>query len=306
MVYYSFNQFLKERFGERVQKITLDAGLTCPNRDGTKGTHGCIYCDPRGSGNSNSRKYPDIKAQMVAGKAFLSKRYKARKFIAYFQSFSNTYAPLDQLKDLYDQAVSVPGVVGLSIATRPDCLSEQVLDLIAAYSGRLMVWLELGLQSSCDATLKRINRGHTFSQFLQGYDLARKYPLLICAHVILGLPGEHRKEMLQTAADLAGLNPDGVKIHSLYVSKNTALEKMYLKGEYIPMSQPAFVTLACDYLELLPATTVIHRLTGDPHLHELVAPQWARDKHLSLKSIAEEMKKRDSRQGKKHLPSRNS
>lgn len=305
MVYYSFNQFLRERFGERVQKITLDAGLTCPNRDGTKGTGGCIYCDTRGSGNSNSQRYPDIKTQVETGKNFLAKRYKARKFIAYFQSFCNTYAPPEQLKNLYDQAVSVPGVVGLSIATRPDCLSEQVLDLIAGYADRLMVWLELGLQSSSDATLKRIHRGHTFRQFIQGYELARKYPLLTCVHIILGLPGETHQDMQKTARDLSVLHPAGVKIHSLYVSKNTALEKMYRKKKFIPFSREDFVASACDTLEILPETTVIHRLTGDPRPEELVAPQWTLEKNRTLDRIIEEMKRRNSRQGKKNEHSRN-
>jgi uncharacterized protein len=298
MSYYSFNNYLKERFGERVQKITLDAGMTCPNRDGTKGVGGCVYCDSRGSGNDGSKKHPDIKTQVVAGKNFLSKRYKAKKFIAYFQSYSNTYASTERLRQLYDQAVSVPGVVGLSVATRPDCLTEEVLEIISAYSDRLMVWLELGMQTSCDATLKRINRGHTYKEFVNGFKLARKYPVQICVHAIIGLPGEQKKEMLVTAKELAALKPDGVKIHSLYVSKNTELENMYYRKEFVPLSQEEFVNIACDYLELLPEKTVIHRLTGDPAPNELVAPHWTLDKNQTLKLIAEEMNRRQSRQGK--------
>ncbi len=297
MYYYSFNNYLKERFGERVQKITLDAGMTCPNRDGTRGTGGCIYCDPRGSGNDGRNKYPDIKSQVLAGKTFLSKRYKAKKFIVYFQSFSNTYASVERLREMYDQAVSVPGVVGLSVATRPDCLTEEVLELLSGYTDRFMVWLELGMQSSCDATLKRINRGHSYKEFLNGFELARRYPLLICIHVIIGLPGEQKKEMLLTAGELAELKPDGVKIHSLYISKNTALEDIYNKKEFIPLEQHEFVNTACDILEILPEKTVIHRLTGDPLPDELVAPQWAQDKHLTLKLIEKEMERRGSRQG---------
>jgi len=292
MFYYSFNNYLKERFGERVQKITLDAGLSCPNRDGTRGVGGCVYCDSRGSGSNGSKKYPDIKAQIVAGKNFLSKRYKAKKFIAYFQSYSNTYASAEKLKGLYDQAVSVPDVVGLSIATRPDCLTEEALEVISGYSDRLMVWLELGMQTSCDATLKRINRGHTFKEFVEGFNLARKYPVQICVHSIIGLPGEQKKEMHVTAEDLAELEPDGVKIHSLYVSKNTELENMYRRKEFIPLSQKEFVNIACDYIELLPKKTVIHRLTGDPAPNELVAPQWTLNKNQTLKLIKEEVVRR--------------
>lgn len=298
MFYYSFNNYLKERFGERVQKITLDADMTCPNRDGTKGIGGCVYCDSRGSGNNGSKIYPDIKAQVVAGKNFLSKRYKAKKFIAYFQAYSNTYASAEKLKELYDQAVSVPDVVGLSIATRPDCLTKEVLEIISGYTDKLMVWLELGMQTSCDATLKRINRGHTYKEFVAGFRLARKYPVQICVHAIIGLPGEQKKEMRVTAKKLAELKPDGVKIHSLYVSKNTELENMYHRKEFVPLSQKEFVNIACDYLELLPEKTVIHRLTGDPAPNELVAPQWTLDKNQTLKLIEEEMKKRQSRQGR--------
>ena len=297
MFYYSFNNYLKERFGERVQKITLDAGLTCPNRDGTRGRGGCIYCDAKGSGNAGSKKYPDIKAQVVSGKAFLSKRYKANKFIVYFQSFSNTYASPETLKKMYDQAVSVPGVVGLSIATRPDCLTPEVIELISEYTDKFMVWLELGMQTSNDATLKRINRGHSYNEFVSGFSLAREYPLLICTHVIIGLPGETKKDILKTANDLAGLNPDGVKIHSLYIAKNTALEQLYHKKEFIPIGQDEFAGLACDTLEVISEKTVIHRLTGDPLPDELVAPDWTLYKQETLKRIEQEMARRNSRQG---------
>ncbi len=298
MFYYSFNHYLKDRFGERVQKIPLDAGMTCPNRDGTKGVGGCVYCDSRGSGNEGSKKHTDINAQVVAGMNFLSKHHRAKKFIAYFQSYSNTYASAERLRELYDQAVSVPGVVGLSVATRPDCLTEEVLSIISSYSDKLMVWLELGMQTSCDATLKRINRGHTYKEFVAGFKLARKYPVQICVHAIIGLPGESKKEMLVTAKELTELKPEGVKIHSLYVSKNTELENMYHRKEFVPLSQEAFVNIACDYLELLPEKTVVHRLTGDPDPDELVAPQWTLDKNHTLKLIKEELNRRHFRQRK--------
>jgi len=298
MTYYSFNTYLKQRFGERVQKVPLDAGFTCPNRDGTKGYGGCIYCDAQGSGTGAHAAIPDLAAQAYAGMERLSRRYKVRKFIVYFQSFCNTYAPIDKLKALYDEVVSLPGVVGLSVATRPDCLSPAVLELLAGYTDRLTVWLELGLQTIHDATLERINRGHTYDDFLQGYALARNYPLNICLHMIIGLPGEGRSEVLKTAREIARLKPEGLKIHSLYIHRGTELERLYQSGGFEPLSQKQFVQQACDVLEIIPAGTVIQRLTGDPDPHELIAPQWALQKKETLAMIESELKKRGSRQGK--------
>jgi hypothetical protein len=297
MLYYSFNSYLKERFGQRVQKVTLDAGLTCPNRDGTRGTGGCIYCDAKGSGTGAHAAITDLAAQARTGMEHLTRRYKAARFIVYFQSFCNTYAPIDKLKTMYDEVAYLPGIVGLSVATRPDCLSPAVLELLAGYADRLMVWLELGLQSIHDTTLERINRGHTYKEFLTGYMLARSYRLNICLHMIIGLPGEARPEVLATAREVARLNPEGLKIHSLYIPRGTALEKLYRDGGFEPISQQEFVQWACDALEIIPAGTVIQRLTGDPDPAELVAPQWALQKNETRKMIETEMKKRCSRQG---------
>lgn len=300
MRFYSFNTFLKQKFKERVRKISLDAGLSCPNRDGTKGKGGCIYCDARGSGNAAGRRYHDLKSQALAAMDLLSKRYKAEKFIVYFQSFCNTYAPPETLQAMYDEVTGLPGVVGLSVATRPDCLTKDVLDLLASYSDRLMVWLELGLQTSNDETLKRINRGHTYKDFLDGYRLVGNFPLLVCLHVIIGLPGEDRRIVLQTARDVSGLKPDGIKIHSLFIHRGTALERFFNEKKFRPPAQNEFVSMACDFLELLSENTVIQRLTGDPDPRELVAPQWALNKHKTLNMIAKELEQRNSRQGKKY------
>ncbi len=297
MLYYSFNTYLKERFGRRVQKVTLDAGLTCPNRDGTRGTGGCIYCDNLGSGTGAHGANPDLAAQARSGMERMARRYKAAQFIVYFQSFCNTYAPIDRLKEMYDQVIDLPGVVGLAVATRPDCLSPEVLELLAGYSDRLMVWLELGLQSSSDQTLARINRGHTYKDFLNGYHLARTYPLNICLHMIIGLPGEGRTQVLATGRDIARLKPEGLKIHSLYVHRGTALEKLYRDGGFTPISQQEFVGQACDVLELMPPDMVIQRLTGDPDPRELAAPKWALKKTETLNMIEAELKARGSRQG---------
>jgi hypothetical protein len=300
MLYYSFNTYLRQRFGQRVQKITLDAGLTCPNRDGTRGSGGCIYCDGRGSGTGAAARYAGIREQAVAGRDFLARRYKARKFIAYFQSFCNTYGPPAALQAMYDAATGVPGVVGLSVATRPDCLSPAVLELLSSYADRHMVWLELGLQSMHDATLRLINRGHTWQEFLDGYRLARSYPLLVCVHVIIGLPGEGREEVRATAREVARLRPDGIKIHSLYINRGTGLATLFRAGNFQPLAQREFAGLACDFLELLPPGTVIQRLTGDPDRRELVAPEWSLRKQETLRMITDELRRRGSRQGKNY------
>ncbi|MEI6126454.1 MAG: TIGR01212 family radical SAM protein [Pseudomonadota bacterium] len=302
MLYYSFNTYLRKTFNERVQKITIDAGLSCPNRDGIKGVGGCIYCDSRGSGSGASKKYPDIAAQVIAGRDFLARRYKAKKFIVYFQSFCNTCAPPETLKTMFDEAVNLPGIVGLAVATRPDCLSQEVLALLASYTNRLMVWLELGLQTIHDNTLRLINRGHTYQEFLNGYRLARNYPVRICLHVIIGLPGEGREAILSTAREVARLKPDGIKIHSLYIIKGTALEKIFNEGNYHPLEQEAFTALACDFLEVLPEDVVIQRLTGDPAPGELIAPLWTLKKNETLNMIEKEMKQRKSWQGQQSAP----
>jgi len=300
MRYYQFNRFLKGKFGERVQKVTLDAGLGCPNRDGVKGWGGCIYCDRQGSGSGAREDHPDLRSQALAGMERLAKRYKARKFIAYFQSFSNTYAPVETLRSLYNEVVNLPNVVGLSVGTRADCINKEILELLSSYTPRLMVWLELGLQSSHDETLYFINRGHTFQDFLEGYQIARNYPLLICLHVIIGLPGEHQNHVLTTADEVARLKPDGIKIHSLYINKGTVLDKLFREGEYNPLEQREFVDLACDFLELIPPNTVIQRLTGDPRPEELVAPEWTLRKQETLNLIQKELKKRDVYQGSRY------
>jgi radical SAM protein (TIGR01212 family) len=300
MRYYSFSQFLKEKFGERVQKVTLDAGFGCPNRDGTKGWGGCIYCDRFGSGSGTREKHPDIKSQALAGMESIKKRYQAHKFMPYFQSFSNTYAPVNQLRSLYEEVIHLPNVVGIAVGTVPDCLTKEALDVLAGYVPQKMVWLELGLQSVHDETLRLINRGHTYQEFLEGYHLARKYHLLICLHVIIGLPEENREHVLDTAREVGRLKPDGIKIHSLYINRDTVLGKMYCEKKFTPMKQKEFVDLTCDFLELLPPTVVIQRLTGDPNPKELVAPEWTLRKSETLQLIHRELERRDSRQGKKY------
>ena len=297
--YHTFSAFLRAHFGERVQKVTLDAGFTCPNRDGTKGRGGCIYCNSLGSGTGAFRQGKDIRTQMLEGMERLSKRYKARKFIAYFQAFSNTYGPLRELEKRYDEALVDERVVGLAVGTRPDCVSEDVVRLLATYRERgLMVWLEIGVQSIHNQTLKFINRGHTYEDFLRALELAKKYDLLVCTHLIFGLPGEGPEEMLETVREMASLPLDGIKFHELYVVRGTKMEKLLHEGGYQPLLQTEYVDLICEALALLPWRIVIQRLTGDPKPEELVAPSWALEKRKTIEMIEETLTARDLWQGK--------
>jgi uncharacterized protein len=301
--YRDFNAYLRELFGERVQKIPLDAGLTCPNRDGTLSRGGCIYCDSRGSGTGAMIHHGlSIREQMRKGSEWAGKRYGARKFIAYFQSFSNTYAPLEILKGLYDQALMHPGVVGLSVGTRADCVTPEILDLLRAYGNRFLVWLELGLQSAHNATLVRINRGHDAASFDRAAVMADGCGLNVCAHVILGLPGETRSMMIETARHLASLPVKGLKIHALYVVEGTPLAAMSEKGLYRCLTREEYVDLVVDFLERIPPRVVIQRLTGDPFQAELHAPDWVRDKRTNLEAIRKRLKERDTWQGREHPP----
>lgn len=300
-----FNSYLRRIFGCRVQKITVDAGLNCPNRDGTIATGGCIYCNSRGSGTGAHARGLSITEQLETGKAIMARRYRARKFIAYFQAYSNTHAPVPHLKALYDEALSVEGVVGLSIGTRPDCVSDPVLALLQDYSRRHLVWMEYGLQSARDATLVGIDRGHDSACFMNAVAATRARGLPVCAHIILGLPGETPSDMRYTARTLAAAGVDGVKIHSLYVVKGKRLEARFNAGDYRCLEQEEYAELAVDVLERLPARVVVQRLTGDPHPDELTAPQWCRDKQATLAAIRAALTRRDTWQGRLCGDSRN-
>jgi radical SAM protein (TIGR01212 family) len=300
--YNDLNSHLRSVFGERVQKITVDAGLTCPNRDGTKGTGGCIYCNPQGSGTGLSTKGLSIAEQIESAKKGVGQRYKAKKFLAYFQSFTNTYAPVERLKEMYYEAFSVEGVVGLSIGTRPDCVDQEKIDLISEYAQKYLIWIEYGLQSVHDSTLHAINRGHDFDTFVRAVEMTKGHGIRICCHIILGLPGETREMMLESARRIASLGIDGVKLHLLYVVKGTALDEMYRKGEYRCMTRDEYSELACDFLELLPSEMIIHRITADPHPDELVAPVWTLDKTPNRLAVINLLEKRDTWQGRLYSP----
>lgn len=296
-LYRDYNSYLRELFGCRVQKITLDAGLTCPNRDGTISRGGCIYCNERGSG-TGTHATAGIPEQINAAKERLTKKYKARKFIGYFQSFSNTYAPLEKLRDLYAQALADPDIVGLSIGTRPDCVSDEVLDHLADLSRTRLIWLEYGLQSANEKTLDLINRGHGTAAFINALEHARARNIPVCVHVILGLPGEGLRDMLDTARFLAECDIQALKIHLLYVVKGTKLDNMYKTGQYACLTREEYARAAGEFLALTPPGVIIQRLTGDPHPPELAAPAWALEKQKNLDAVRTYMKTRGLYQGK--------
>ena len=295
--YNDFNTYLRNLFGCRVQKITVDAGLSCPNRDGTISVGGCIYCNARGSGTGAHRKGLSITEQLNRGKQMLSRRYKAKRFIAYFQSFTNTYASLDRLEAMYEEALSVEDVVGLSIGTRPDCVTPEILDLLQDYTRNYLIWVEYGLQTAHDQTLAFINRGHDVNRFIQAINMTQNRGIKICAHIILGLPNENRSHMIQTADFISNMGIDGVKLHLLYVVSGTPMERLYRQGKYRCLEQQEYVELVCDVLERLPVEMVIQRLTGDPHPDELVAPLWSLQKTETLSLIRQTLEDRNTRQG---------
>jgi radical SAM protein (TIGR01212 family) len=296
--YHDLNSYYRNYFGMRVHKLTVDAGLTCPNRDGRVGRGGCIYCNAQGSGSGAHGRGLSIREQLEQNRAAVAARFKAQAFVAYFQSFSNTYAPVARLKAMYDEALAVSGVVGLAIGTRPDCIDEEILSLLQSYTQKCLVWIEFGLQSSHDATLKRINRGHDAACFERAVRATTGRGISICAHIILGLPGEGREEMAATADYLARLPVDGVKLHLLYVTKDTPMAELCNSGAYRCLTQTDYVDLVCDTLERLPRRMVIQRLTGDPHRDELLAPEWSLRKTETLNMIKNRLAERDTWQGR--------
>lgn len=295
--YNAFSDLLKREFGCRVNRISVDAGFTCPNRDGTVGIGGCIYCGDRGSGSHGILPDTAVREQLEHGKEIMARKYKARLFIAYFQAYTNTHAPVERLRRLYDEALSVPEVVGLIVGTRPDCLSSGVLTLLGEYARKSWFWLELGMQSHLDRSLEYLRRGHDFRTLEGAVGRAQGVGLRVCVHVMLGLPGESREEMLAGAEVLNRLGVDGVKLHLLHVMKGTLLEEAYGRGEIKVMERDDYVTLVCDYLELLHPSIVIQRLTGDGGRDHLVAPLWSLKKFEVLNAIDNQLKRRGTRQG---------
>lgn len=294
--YNQFSAHLKNKYGAKVYKITIDAGFSCPNRDGTISTGGCVFCDESGSFSQAHSNILTVEEQVKTGAETLKKRFKAQKFMSYFQAFSNTYKPKDELKKIYDASLTHEDIIGLSIGTRPDCIDEPKLELISEYTKNYYTWLEYGLQSVHDKTLKRINRGHDFDTFLKNFKLTKAYGINVCAHVILGLWESH-DEMMETAKTLSDLKVDGIKIHMLCALEGTQLGQMYKNGEIDFMDEDEYVETVCDFLEYIPPTTTIHRLAGNGLKKELIAPKWIGKKLDTLNRIDREFLRRNSYQG---------
>lgn len=296
--YNTFNRHLREIFGEKVFKVPLDAGFTCPNRDGTKGSGGCIYCSSRGSGDFAGEVTHSIEQQFAEVKERMRKKWPKAKYMAYFQAYTNTYAPISKLRRVYEEALNQEGVVGISIATRPDCLPEEVLDYLEELNQRTYLWVELGLQSIHDKTMDWVGRGHNYDDFLEGVAALQKRGIRVCVHIILGFPGETYEDMMATAQAVAALRVQGIKIHLLHILKGTPLAEIYQKEPFPLPTLEEYISLVSDILEVLPKEMVIHRLTGDGAPDELIAPLWSRKKWEVLNAIDQELLKRDTWQGK--------
>ena len=296
--YNQFSEFLKNKFGAKVYKITLDAGFSCPNRDGTISHDGCIFCDDGGSFSQAHSNRLSVEEQVNIGAETLKKRFKAQKFMSYFQAFSNTYKPVSELEKICKSSLCRDDIVGISIGTRPDCIDKEKLSLISSFTPDYYTWIEYGLQSVHDKTLQKINRGHDYACFLKAYEQTKNRGINICLHVILNL-FETYDEMMETAGTIAKLEPDGVKIHMLCALEGTKLAELYKKGEIDFMSEDEYVKTVCDFLEYLPPKTTIHRLAGNGLRTELVAPRWIGKKLDCLNKIDREFLRRNSCQGSK-------
>lgn len=296
--YNQFSRHLKEIFGTKVYKVTLDAGFNCPNRDGTVSDTGCIFCDDSGSFSQAHSNTMPVVQQLETGIENLSNRFGAKKFISYFQAYSNTYAPVDKLEKIYTEALGHKDVVGLSIGTRPDCVDKDKIQLISDIAQDTYTWIEYGLQSIQDKTLDFINRGHDSKAFIDAVKMTQNKNINICTHVIIGLPGESKKDIMETAKVLADLGIDGVKIHLLCILENTPLAKMYEKGDIALLSEKEYIEACCDFMEVLPPSTTIHRLAGNGLKKILIAPRWLPKKFELLNRIDDEFERRGSYQGK--------
>jgi radical SAM protein (TIGR01212 family) len=299
-LYYKFSEYFRQLgYGSRVQKISVNAGFSCPNRDGRISDAGCIFCNNEGFSPSASKRALTVAGQISGSMEFLKKRYKTDKFVVYFQPFTNTYAPLPRLKEAYDSIISFKEVVGISIGTRPDCVDKDIIELINSYTDKYDVWIEYGLQSIHDPTLEKINRGHKYKDFLNAVGLTRSCPKIkICAHAILGLPDETGAMMFETAREMAKLKIDGIKLHPLHVVKGTELEKACAAGGTTLLTIEEYAELASGFLQRLWPKTVIQRVTADCPKNLLVGPSWINEKSRVLSMIDECLKKDNACQGK--------
>lgn len=294
---HTFGQDLLSRHGQRVHKLAINAGFTCPNRDGSKGRGGCTFCN-NASFNPAARRAPGVAEQLAAGRCVLARRTGARRFIAYFQAYTNTYADVHELAALYEQALAEPDVIGIAVGTRPDCVPPAVLDLLQRIQARgYEVWLELGLQSAFDTTLARVNRGHGFGEYIVAVQAARQRGIPVCTHLIAGLPGESGADLRESLARVLELGVDGLKLHPLHVVKGTALANSWRRGEYTPLRLDDYLRIAADVVEHTPRSVRFHRLTGTATPNLLLAPDWCATKWQVLNGIERELARRGTRQG---------
>jgi len=296
----TFGQYMLKQQGQRVHKIAINAGFTCPNRDGSKGIGGCTFCN-NSSFSPNDHTTVSISRQIDSARQVIPKRTGARRYIAYFQAYTNTYDKVEHLADLYEQALAEKDIIGLSIGTRPDCVPDEVLELLCRYRDQgHEVWLELGLQSSHDATLQKVNRGHGFSEYETAITLAQERGLAVCTHLILGLPGEGFEHMQQSLERVLALGVQGLKFHPLHIVKGTQLARQWLQGEYQPLTMDEYIMMACNLIEHTPEDVIFHRITGTANSDLLLAPQWCSKKWAVINGIEDELIKRQGYQGKYH------
>jgi radical SAM protein (TIGR01212 family) len=297
--YHTLNYFLRNKFSYKVFKISLDAGFTCPNRDGRLSTGGCIFCSPRGSGDFAGSS-SNLVQQFEEVKEMMSKKWKDGRYIAYFQAYTNTYADVDVLREKYYSVLNLEGVVGIAIATRPDCLSIEILDLLEEISKEKYIWVELGLQTVHQSTAEIINRGYTLDTYIKAVQELKKRNIDVVTHVILGLPGENKEEMLQTVEFVANTGTQGIKLHLLHLVKDTKLVNLYEKEQLRIMDMEEYVELVVDCLERIPEDMVIHRITGDGPRETLIEPKWSLKKWEVINAIEHQMMDRDTWQGKRY------
>lgn len=295
--YHTWNYYLRNTFGEKVFKVSINAGFTCPNIDGKVSYGGCTYCSKEGSGDFAGNPKDNLIKQFNDIKEMMHKKWPSAKYIGYFQAYTNTYAPLEVLKEKYETILELDDVIGLSISTRPDCLPDDVVDYLDELNQKTNLWVELGLQTIHDKTSKLINRGHDYEEFLKGVEKLKARNIKVVVHIINGLPGEDYDMMMETAKAVANMGVDGIKIHLLHVIKDTPMEKMLQNGMLNLMDKDEYIKLVCDQLEILPDTMIVHRLTGDGKRDELVGPLWSLKKWEVLNDIDAELKRRDSYQG---------
>ncbi|HBC95458.1 MAG TPA: TIGR01212 family radical SAM protein [Clostridium sp.] len=295
--YYSLNYYLRKKFGCKVFKISLNGGFSCPNRDGSISREGCIFCSNKGSGDFAGNRNMSIKDQFESIKQMMSRKWKSGKYIAYFQAYTNTYAPVMVLKEKYDEAVNQNGVVALAIATRPDCLGREVLDLLQKFNKKIYTWVELGLQTSNDHTAEVINRGYKLKTFEKAVVSLRKIGVDVVVHIIMGLPGENKADMMNTVKYISHQNIQGIKIHLLHLMKNTPLVRLYNDGKLKFMTEDEYIDMVCWTLCNIPPNVVIHRLTGDAPRDLLIGPKWSLKKWEILNEIDRRMKEKKIYQG---------